>query len=163
MEQRSCIARLLAVGHVLRMLMRPKPASWVPSCTYAAQPCAQTAPNSGMKLNATAYTSPGSRLPFMALAVQFGRIRPHCRVHARPLPAAACIFARLHAAFGTLAMLTEIAWFTCHFGDLHDKSLSRGETEVPHAPRQGAPGFLDGRYEPSRRSRSEALLSVAEA
>ena len=48
-------------------------------------------------------------------------------------------------------------------GDLHDKSLSRGETEVPHAPRQGAPGFLDGRYEPSRRSRSEALLSVAEA
>jgi hypothetical protein len=34
-----------------------------------------------------------------------------------PFAAAACIFfARLHAAFGILAMLTEIAWLTCHSG-----------------------------------------------
>jgi hypothetical protein len=78
------------------------------------------------------------------------------QVQAHVLHIAACRFSHSHDINRTHVVNKP-------FGDLHDKSLSRGETEVPHAPRQGAPGFLDGRYEPSRRSRSEALLSVAEA
>ena len=52
----------------------------------------------------------------MALAVQFGEYGPIEECTRGRYPQPQCIVARLHAAFGTLPMLTEIAWLIRHSG-----------------------------------------------